>query len=166
MAHFEAPGLIQHITFRLHDALSDHALTEMKRELAYAKSNERARQLRICIEKYIDAGHGSCILSHPEAAALVENALLHFDQERYRLLAWVIMPNHVHVLIEQFDVCGLGKIVQYGAAFACRMTDVRVPKCETGKRPRFPASHSAPSRYIIEQTTHPPLLSPASTSFP
>jgi REP element-mobilizing transposase RayT len=31
---------------------------------------------------------------------LVEAALLHFDNERYRLLAWCVMPNHVHVVVE------------------------------------------------------------------
>lgn len=31
---------------------------------------------------------------------MVESTLLHFDPGRYRLLAWCIMPNHVHALIE------------------------------------------------------------------
>ena len=35
-----------------------------------------------------------------EIAALVQENLLHFDAQRYRLLAWVVMPNHVHALIE------------------------------------------------------------------
>ncbi|MCA9971100.1 MAG: transposase, partial [Anaerolineales bacterium] len=48
----------------------------------------------------LDAGYGACHLRRPEIGRLVENALLHFDGERYALLAWVIMPNHVHVLIE------------------------------------------------------------------
>lgn len=33
----------------------------------------------------------------------MEKALLYFDGKRYRLVAWVIMPNHVHVLIETFE---------------------------------------------------------------
>ena len=33
-------------------------------------------------------------------AGFVERALLFFDAQRYRLCAWVIMPNHVHVLFE------------------------------------------------------------------
>lgn len=40
-------------------------------------------------------------------ATLVENSLLHFDGDRYRLLAWCIMPNHVHVLIETITINGL-----------------------------------------------------------
>jgi REP element-mobilizing transposase RayT len=37
---------------------------------------------------------------------------LHFDGERYRLLAWVVMPNHVHILIETRDGWALEKLVQ------------------------------------------------------
>jgi putative transposase len=40
------------------------------------------------------------MLQQPEIASLIEGALLHFDEGRYRLLAWCIMPNHVHVVIE------------------------------------------------------------------
>jgi REP element-mobilizing transposase RayT len=32
-------------------------------------------------------------------AAVVQNALLYFDGVRYKLPAWVVMPNHVHALI-------------------------------------------------------------------
>src|SRR5205823_417838 len=30
----------------------------------------------------------------------VANALQHFDEERYRLLAWVVMPNHAHTVLQ------------------------------------------------------------------
>ena len=48
----------------------------------------------------LDACYGECILRDSVVAALVEDELLHFDDERYRLLAWVVMPNHLHVMIE------------------------------------------------------------------
>jgi len=32
-------------------------------------------------------------------ARIIENALLLFDGVRYKLPAWVVMPNHVHVLL-------------------------------------------------------------------
>jgi type I restriction enzyme R subunit/putative DNA methylase len=37
----------------------------------------------------------------------MENALLHFDDQRYRLLAWCVMPKHVHVLIETWGSAGV-----------------------------------------------------------
>lgn len=50
------------------------------------------------MERWLDAGHGSCILRRPECAAIVASALRHFDGQRYKQFAWVVMPNHVHAL--------------------------------------------------------------------
>ena len=36
----------------------------------------------------------------PRVAQVVAEALTHFDEQRYRLLAWCVMPNHVHVVFE------------------------------------------------------------------
>ena len=44
------------------------------------------------------AGMGCCALRHPALAEVVENAFLFHDGTRYDLLAWCVMPNHVHVL--------------------------------------------------------------------
>lgn len=72
----------------------------MEKELGREAEVERVRTLRQRIEQYLDAGHGKCWLRQAEIAQLVEGALLIFDGERYRLLAWCVMPNHVHVLVE------------------------------------------------------------------
>ncbi|WP_345738876.1 transposase [Prosthecobacter algae] len=51
------------------------------------------------IEKELDAGHGSCLLRQQEMAKIVAEALHFFDTSRYILGDFVIMPNHVHVLV-------------------------------------------------------------------
>ena len=63
------------------------------------------------IESWIDAGHGCCLLREPQAAELTQDALLYFDGVRYRLLAWAVMPNHVHVLFEQRTGWELSRVV-------------------------------------------------------
>jgi len=55
---------------------------------------------RTKFEEYLDRGRGSCLLREQRAAAVVEENWLHFDGQHYRLLAWVVMPNHVHLLVE------------------------------------------------------------------
>jgi len=55
-------------------------------------------ELRWRIEAYLDTGYGACHLSDRRIANLVQDSLLHFDGDRYRLSAWVLMPNHVHFL--------------------------------------------------------------------
>ena len=52
------------------------------------------------MEAYLDAGHGACWLHQPAIARLVADALGHFDGQRYRLHAWCVMPNHVHLIVE------------------------------------------------------------------
>src|SRR5205085_9010711 len=48
----------------------------------------------------LDEGHGACVLRHPELSAIVAESLLHHDERRYVLDDFVIMPNHVHVLVQ------------------------------------------------------------------
>ena len=107
LPHFDEPGEVQSITFRLFDSVPVGVLEAWKAELQLtgrepatdAKRVELARR----IEKYEDAGHGACFLRDPRVAGLVEQALQFFDGERYFLLAWCVMANHVHVLIETLE---------------------------------------------------------------
>ena len=96
LPHFDAPGTRQMITYRLDDSMPVSRRHEWEPLLAI----ENEREKRIKIEQYLDAGHGECHLRQPIVAGLVQENLLHFDGSRYRLLAWVVMPNHVHALIE------------------------------------------------------------------
>lgn len=102
LPHWDHPGMIQSLNFRLGDSLPEDVLAKWKAELVQRVQPEtqRAIELRRRIEEYLDAGHGACWLHRPEIARLIEGAMFHFDPERYRLLAWCIMPNHVHALIE------------------------------------------------------------------
>ncbi len=45
---------------------------------------------------------GSCLLSVPAVADLVQSALRFFHGERYDLAAWCVMPNHVHAVVTPF----------------------------------------------------------------
>src|SRR5262245_59880354 len=47
----------------------------------------------------LDAGHGACVLRQPVLSDLVARSLRHFDEERYLLFDFVVMPNHVHILV-------------------------------------------------------------------
>jgi putative DNA methylase len=53
-------------------------------------------------EAALNAGYGACSLRDDRVARIVADVLGYFDGERYRLLAWVVMPNHVHVVVEMF----------------------------------------------------------------
>jgi REP element-mobilizing transposase RayT len=108
LPHFDSPGLLQGITFRLVDSLPTHIVAALAEDPHYmAQPAKRAH-----IENYLNAGHGACYLCDLRIGRLVENALLYFHEERYRMIAWVIMPNHVHTLIEMFEGYPLHAIVR------------------------------------------------------
>ena len=98
LPHFDGGELAQFITFRLFDSLPKAILIQWKEELRLEKSAEAESVMRRRVEAYLDQGHGSCYLKNVEVATMVQNALLFHDRLKYRLSAWVIMPNHVHLL--------------------------------------------------------------------
>ncbi len=115
LPHFDAPGTLQFITFRLADSLPQTVLKQLEQELAQLPSSTRERERRKKIEQWLDAGLGCCALRHPHMAEVMQQTLQKFDGERYRLIAWCIMPNHVHVLIE--PAISLPKILQSWKSF-------------------------------------------------
>jgi len=121
LPHFDGPFLLQSLTLRLYDAVPDSRVQAWKSELAWAENlpamDPRDIELRKRIARYEDAGHGNCWLRDDRIASLVENALLHFDGERYRLIAWCVMPNHVHGLIETRENRPLASIIHSWKSF-------------------------------------------------
>ena len=111
LPHLESAAIIQHVTFHLADSLPQSVLIRLDSELRALPAEKRDAERRKKIERWIDAGHGSCLLRSPSIASLVQRTLLFFDGQRYRLLAWVIMPNHVHVLFEPINGWTVAKIV-------------------------------------------------------
>lgn len=112
LPHFDMPGTVQAVTFRLADSLPAHVVAR----LTSMEDSPAKRKLR---EEWLDRGRGACWLRRPELARLVEDALLHFDGERYRLRAWCMMPNHVHVLFE-VGTTPLGEIVKNWKGYSAR----------------------------------------------
>lgn len=110
LPHRDAPGLFQAVTFRLADSLPQEKLERLEEELTALPETLRGAERRQRIEKWLDAGMGCCALRHPAMASKMRDALRHFDGQRYRLIAWCIMPNHVHMLMETF--APIARIVQ------------------------------------------------------
>jgi REP element-mobilizing transposase RayT len=104
LPHLDGGALQQVMSWHLADSLPRDAAGR----LAAAADDVEMRQR---YEAYLDAGHGAFVLRDPVCAAIVQDALLHFDGERYRLLAWVVMPKHVHVLVELMAGHGLAGIM-------------------------------------------------------
>jgi REP element-mobilizing transposase RayT len=75
------------------------------------------------------AGHfGARLLQTSECASEVQDALLHFDGERYRLFAWCVMPNHVHVLVEEIGDWRLDRVVHSWKSFTANRINTRLDR--------------------------------------
>ncbi|HSZ52354.1 MAG TPA: transposase [Caulobacteraceae bacterium] len=71
-------------------------------------------------EDILDRGAGSRALADPRLARMVMHSLLYFDGQRYDLIAWCVMPTHVHVLIQQRQGWPLAGVVQGWKTFTAR----------------------------------------------
>ena len=114
LPHYDDGASIQSITYRLSDSLPADVLAKLE-EQALGDEKRRAE-----IERYLDAGHGCCILRQPDCAEAVVENWRHFDETRYCLHAWVVMPNHVHVLIAPLPGAAIGEIVQSWKSYTAK----------------------------------------------
>ena len=120
LPHFESCEAIQHVTFHLADSVPKTVLLRLENELKDIPEGKRDAERRKRLDAWIDAGHGSCVLREPGIAEMVQGSLLCFDGQRYRLMAWVVMPNHVHVLFKPMNGWMVAKIVASWKKFTAR----------------------------------------------
>ncbi|MDD7985223.1 transposase [Lentisphaera marina] len=72
------------------------------------------------IEKYLDKGYGSCLLKDSRNAQIVLDTWKFFNGERYDLIAYVVMPNHVHLLIKTYEKWPLAKVVHSWKSYTAK----------------------------------------------
>jgi putative transposase len=107
LPHRDEPGLTQFVTIRLTDSFPE----SLRSEWEHLWKIEDDQQRRAELETYLDRGRGQCFLRQPAIAGIVEDAVRFFHEERYVLRAWMVMPNHVHVLFK-IDVKPMAEILE------------------------------------------------------
>jgi putative DNA methylase len=112
LPHLDGPSLVQHVVFRLADSLP----AGLRNELAQARHSDRIA----AIDAALDQGHGRRDLAVPAVADLVETALLTFGADRYALIAWCVMPNHVHALLTISPGYRLDRIVHSWKSYTAK----------------------------------------------
>jgi putative transposase len=123
LPHWRQGGATYFVTFRLGDALPQEKLSFLKRlrddwEQTHPAPRSAedweilARDLFRYEDAWLDEGCGACYFRNPKLAAHLEEALLHFQNERYHVSCWVVMPNHCHMVMRPFDDWKLETILQ------------------------------------------------------
>jgi REP element-mobilizing transposase RayT len=100
LPHFDAPGVTQFVTFHLHDSFPVNRRVEW--ESIWNEMNDSTKRKQL--EAWLDRGYGGCWLRRSDVARLVESILRKADGSDYCLRSWVIMPNHIHLVVEVWDV--------------------------------------------------------------
>ena len=133
LPHWEKDGGLYFITFHLADSLPQPVLekiAERHRILMEAKRVGApllpSQEVLVAefspakLEEYFDRGAGACSLRDPRIGELTANALRFWEGKRYRLLAWCVMPNHLHVVCRLLPGQALGKVVLGWKSFTGR----------------------------------------------
>ena len=131
LPHWQQEGATYFVTFRLADAVPAALLREWKQEFetwvkfhpepwdACAK-HEYQERFQNGRDRWLDQGHGDCLLKQPEIATVVAEALRRFDRDRYVLDSWVIMPNHLHALVQVQTGFALSDILHSWKSFTAK----------------------------------------------
>ncbi|TVM04265.1 MAG: restriction endonuclease [Candidatus Brocadia sp. WS118] len=135
LPHWDQDGKAYFVTFRLYDSIPKEAAENIRQErqqwfernkitdtsqLEKLSRENQMEYYRLFSRRYdelLDSGHGACILADSECKKIVEEALNHFNNERYYLDNYVVMPNHVHAIVIPKKGYDLSKILHSWKSF-------------------------------------------------
>ncbi|WP_206170927.1 glycosyltransferase [Phragmitibacter flavus] len=123
LPHWHQDGVYAFVTWRLADSLPGHVVRgwEMEKEIwlghhpkPWTEDVEREHHRRFSkrVNEWLDGGSGECLLRRKDCAEVVVGTLRKFDGVRYDLCAFVVMPNHVHVVARLREDFGIEKVVK------------------------------------------------------
>ncbi len=146
LPHLKREGGSYFVTFRLagtlprevllrlkaeREAILQHAMAA-KRPLTWHEQEELFGWYSCRVDGYLDAGHGECWLRQPAIAELVASAIKFFEGARYDLQAWVVMPNHVHAVLQPLPGWTLSEILKSWKGYTAREANKLLQR--TGKQ--------------------------------
>jgi len=95
LPHINLLGYYQFVTFRTQDSLDDY-ITRVRKEKIDSKKQE------YLIDRYLDNSLKGAYLNN-EVLEFLKDFLKSLDKEIYELIAFVVMPNHIHILFKQIE---------------------------------------------------------------
>jgi type I restriction enzyme R subunit len=131
LPHWQQGSAFIFVTWRLADSLPTHVRAQLAAEKAdwmaqntpplnEAQRAEYRERFPLRIERWLDEGRGACYLQRAEARQLLASTLRFFEGDRYRMAAFIIMPNHVHLLFQPLGSHELAAIVHSWKSYSAR----------------------------------------------
>jgi putative transposase len=135
LPHWQQHGAVYFITFRLGDAVPIRLRNQWQDEReAWLRihpepwtdeiEREYHQRFSAAIERWLDAGHGSCLPRQSQCAQIVAETLRHFEGDRVVMISFVVMPNHIHALFVQNPEWALEKLIHSWKRFATRQINI------------------------------------------
>jgi len=125
MPHWRATGAIYEVAFHLDGALPKSRQAEIEELRAEIKEgrlraiNLSQRRLEMIARSEQEATRrkwmadpGPGLLADPRCAGVVEAVMIRGHRWKFDLLAWSVMPNHVHAVIHPYDGVDVSDIVK------------------------------------------------------
>jgi REP element-mobilizing transposase RayT len=135
LPHWRQEGKLYFVTWRLADSLptEKREMLHSEREAFIAAHGDPARKklspelmrryhqlFSERVQRWLDAGHGACVLRKPKAREIMRTALHYFDGTRYTLGSFAIAGNHVHVLVAPVPGIDLSEVMHSWKSYTAK----------------------------------------------
>lgn len=120
LPHINAYDQYQFITYRLADSLPRDIIENLCLEWQNNNCDLEKNEINNKIEDYQNAGYGSSILVHPLITDMILENWYYFSGNFYDLICWVIMPNHVHLIIKEYNEIKINTIIEKWKSFSSK----------------------------------------------
>lgn len=140
LPHWRQDGCTYFVTFRLADSLPQSVLQKLKmefddwllengitptKEVSMCELDERTliayrRLVAARTNQSLDLGYGDCLLKRKEVAQIVSDAMQFHHGKRVWTGDYVVMPNHVHVLLTPLSDYSLEDVLHSIKGFSAR----------------------------------------------
>lgn len=146
LPHWHPSNATFFVTFRLAGSLPYQVIEQLRREQeaeeqrlarryqAKALNEQRYRlskRMFARYDDYLDCGEGPRWLADPRVAEMVKREIHNLHPQTYHLVAYCIMPNHVHLLIDLQDIPDLQPL-RPGQHYTALSHAMRLLKGRTG----------------------------------
>lgn len=139
LPHWQQYNVWHFVTFRLYDSLPEKIIKELNQKrmkwMSEHKnflnlSDEEKREYYLLfskrIEQLLDNGFGRCFLKDKNIAEIVAKALIYFNNKRYELDEWIIMPNHIHLLVKPYEGYKLSSILHSWKSYTANQINLKL----------------------------------------
>ena len=175
LPHWHQNNKVQFVTFRLADSLPQARLVELSEFKSqwlsthpepWSKQTEEEYNhiIRNKIDTWLDNNYGSCLLQNDAVRQIVIDSLLFNNGKSYWIHSFVIMPNHVHLLISPIGDATINECIGNVKKFTAHSINMLLERQgEVWQREIFDRmvrdlqNYEAYERYIYNNPIHLPI---------